>query len=137
MRTEVEDVIVAYAWAYDENQVEDAAALFTDDGRLEVSAPGIAPAVGPAAIAAFLGAARAARAARGEQPRHLVNNVRVVGSTPDEAHVLSYMTLVLTHPDGSAAIDCAGTYTDRFVRVDGVWKIVSRTITFDRDRRPA
>lgn len=139
MREAIEDVIIRYAWAYDEQEVEEAAALFTEDGTLEVSAPGVAPAVGRAAIAAFLGAARAGRAARGEQPRHLVDNVRIVATDEDGAEVVSYMTLVLTHADGRATVDCAGTYADRFVREDGRWRIRSRRIGFDRDLglRPA
>jgi hypothetical protein len=134
MRQEIEGVIVAYAWAYDEGRAAEAAALFTSDGTLEVSAPGIAPVKGSEAIAAFLAAARNARATRGEQPRHLVNNVRIVESTADEAEVVSYMTLVITHADGSTTLDCAGTYRDRFVRDDGSWKLAARKIAFDRDR---
>lgn len=134
MREAIEDVIIGYAWAYDEERVGDAAALFTEDGTLQVSAPGVAPATGKEAIAAFLGAARGGRSARGEMPRHLVNNVRVVASGDGWADAVSYMTLVVTYPDGTSAVELAGTYTDRFVRVDGCWRIASRRIGFDRDR---
>ena len=46
---------------------------------------------------------------------------------------VSYMTLVLTRADGTSLVDCAGTYTDRFVEIDGDWQIATRLITFDRD----
>lgn len=135
MREAIEDVIIGYAWAYDEERLEDAAALFTADGTLQVSAPGVAAVQGPEAIAAFLGGARAGRAARGEMPRHLVNNVRIVASGDGWADVVSYMTLVVTYADGSSAVEIAGTYSDRFEQVDGAWRIASRRIGFDRDRK--
>jgi len=134
VREAIEDVIIRYAWAYDEGEVEVAAGLFTADGTLEVSVPGVAPAVGREAISGFLGAAREGRRERGEQPRHLVNNVRIVASAAGEAQVVSYMTLVVTHADGRAVVDCAGTYTDRFVLEENVWKLARRRIDFDRDR---
>ena len=40
----------------------------------------------------------------GEQPRHLANNVRVVEASNGSAHVVSYMTLVLTTPEGQAVM---------------------------------
>ena len=80
-----------------------------------------------------MGEARAARAARGEQPRHLVNDVRIVDRNGGAVNAVSYMTLVLTKTDGTSIVDCAGTYTDRFVEVDGRWLIAARRITFDRD----
>lgn len=134
MREAIEDVFIRYASAYDEQEVEAAAALFTEDGTLQVSTAGVPLAAGREAIAAFLGAARAARAARGEQPRHLVDNVRVVASDGETADVVSTMALVLTHADGSTTLDCAGTYTDRLVQRDGRWWFASRRIAFDRDR---
>ena len=134
MREAIEDVIIRYAWAYDEQETDAAATLFTEDGVLQPSAPGSAPVVGREAIAAYLGAARAGRATAGEQPRHLVNNVRVVEAAGGVADVVSYMTLVVTAADGTSAVVIAGTYADRLVEVDGRWQIASRRIQFDRDR---
>lgn len=133
MRETIEDVVIRFAWAYDEGDIAAAADVFAEDATLEVSVPGVASARGRAAIAAFVGEARAARAARGEQPRHLVNNVRIVDRVGDVVHAVSYMTLVLTKADGTAIVECAGTYTDRFVDVDGHWLISARRIAFDRD----
>jgi 3-phenylpropionate/cinnamic acid dioxygenase small subunit len=93
----------------------------------------VPPLHGREAIGAFVGTARAARADRGEQPRHLVNNVRIVDRGEGVVHAVSYMTLVVTQADGSAAVDCAGTYTDRFEEIDGSWYIAARRIGFDRD----
>ena len=133
MRETIEDVVISFAWAYDRGDIEAAAAVFAEDATLEVSVPGVAPAHGREAIAAFVGDARAARAARGEQPRHLVNNVRIVADDGDTVHAVSYMTLVLTRADGTSVVDCAGTYTDSYTQVDGRWLIATRLITFDRD----
>jgi 3-phenylpropionate/cinnamic acid dioxygenase small subunit len=86
------------------------------------------------AIIAFQRTARAGRRERGEQPRRLVNNVRIVRSDATSADVVSYMTLVLTAADGTASVALAGTYDDRFVRSGDTWLIASRRIDFDRDR---
>jgi uncharacterized protein (TIGR02246 family) len=133
MRETIENVVVRFAWAYDAGDIDAAAAVFAEDATLEVSVPGVAPAHGREAIAAFVGAARAGRAERGEQPRHLVNNVRMVDNDDGTVRSVSYMTLVLTRADGTAVVDCAGTYTDSYKRVDGEWLIATRLITFDRD----
>jgi 3-phenylpropionate/cinnamic acid dioxygenase small subunit len=132
VRAAIEDLIVRYAWAYDELEFESLGELFVEDATFEMSAPGVAPARGREAIVSFLHAARAGRAARGEQPRHLVNNLRVVEVSEGVAHVVSYMTLVVTTPDGRAVVDCAGTYHDRLVEVDGAWMFAARQLTFDR-----
>lgn len=133
MRETIENVVIRFAWAYDAGDIEAAAAVFAEDATLEVSVPGVPPAHGREAIAAFLGKARAARTARGEQPRHLVNNLRIVAGDAGTVHAVSYMTLVLTRADGTSVVDCAGTYTDTYTEVDGRWLIATRLITFDRD----
>jgi ketosteroid isomerase-like protein len=120
LRELIEDVVIRFAWAYDAGDIPAAAAVFAEDATLEVSVPDVPPAHGREAIAAFVGQARAGRATRGEQPRHLVNNVRIVGHDRGTVDAVSYMTLVLTRADGTSLVDCAGTYTDRFVEIDGV-----------------
>lgn len=133
MRNAIEDTIIRYAWAYDENEIDAAVDVFLDGATLEVANSGLAPAVGKEAIRAFLADAREGRAARGEQPRHLVNNVRILEVGAGRATVLSYMTLMVTDADGSARVDCAGTYLDSLVAVDEGWKLENRRISFDRD----
>jgi uncharacterized protein (TIGR02246 family) len=133
VRETIEDVVIRFAWAYDEGDIAAAADVFAEHATLEVSVPDQPTLRGREAIGAFVGEARAARAARGEQPRHLVNNVRIVDRNEGAVNAVSYMTLVLTKPDGTSIVDCAGTYTDRFVEVDGRWLISARRITFDRD----
>jgi uncharacterized protein (TIGR02246 family) len=132
-REKIEELVIRFAWAYDAGDIEAAAAVFAADATLEVSVPGVAPARGREAIAAFVGEARAGRAARGEQPRHLVNNLRILSSDAGTVEAVSYMTLVLTRADGTSVVDCAGTYTDSYTEVDGRWLIATRLITFDRD----
>jgi 3-phenylpropionate/cinnamic acid dioxygenase small subunit len=127
-------VIVRYAWAYDEADFDAMEALFTDEATLDVSEPTLDTVRGRDAIIAFQRTARDGRRERGEQPRHLVNNVRIVRSDAASADVMSYMTLVLTAADGTASVVLAGTYDDRFVRSGDAWLIASRRIGFDRHR---
>lgn len=59
--------------------------------------------------------------------------MRILAHGTGTVDAVSYMTLVLTKADGTSLVDCAGTYADRFVKVDGRWLIAARRITFDRD----
>ena len=134
LRGEIEDVLVRYAWAFDEDDFDTMRTLFTEHGTFEVSEATVDVIRGPEAIIAFQKTAREARAGRGEQPRHLVNNVRIVEVEADAVTAVSYMTLVITLADGTSKVALAGTYNDRLVREGGAWRIATRQLTFDRHR---
>lgn len=133
----IERTIVRYAWGYDSLDIDAVVDCFTEDAVIEVSVEGVEPARGHDGIRAFIGGARGRRAELGQQPRHLVTNIDIVDLDESEATARTYMTLVITHPDGRSEIDCAGTYDDRLVAVDGEWKLSSRRINFDRDLKLA
>jgi 3-phenylpropionate/cinnamic acid dioxygenase small subunit len=134
MQKDIENVIIRYAWAYDEDRFDEMAALFTPDATFDVSEPSISTIHGVDAIVAFQRTAREGRAARGERPRHLVNNVWIIESDDTAATAISYMTLAVTYADGSAGIALTGTYDDRFLRTATGWKIAARRLEFDRHR---
>jgi uncharacterized protein (TIGR02246 family) len=133
-REAVAELLARYAHAYDAGDVAGAAACFTADGTMTTTPPGgDAPAArGRDELEAFFGAARAARAARGEQPRHLVSNVVVsVADHGASALVKAYMTLVLSDADG-VRIDATGVYEDRVVATADGCRFATRHLTFDR-----
>ena len=46
VRETIEDVVIRFAWAYDEGDIAAAADVFAEDATLEVSVPGLPPSVG-------------------------------------------------------------------------------------------
>ncbi|HET6506981.1 MAG TPA: nuclear transport factor 2 family protein [Baekduia sp.] len=129
----IAELLHRYAWTYDAGDVAGAVACFVEEGTLTTVVAGEEAAVrGQAELEAFLGAARGARAERGEQPRHLVTNV-VVSLEDDGAapRVEAYMTLILTGADG-ARVECTGVYEDRVVETPDGWRFRSRHLRFDR-----
>jgi 3-phenylpropionate/cinnamic acid dioxygenase small subunit len=132
-REGIERTILRYAWSYDEFDVDGYLECFTDDAVVEVSAPGVEPVRGKHAIRDFFLAARGGRAEAGQQPRHSISNVFVDSQDGGEATARAYMTLFVTHSDGTLTTELTGTYHDRLREVDGDWRLVHRRIVFDRD----
>ena len=65
--------------------------------------------------------------------KHLATNVMIDVVSRDEAHGLSYLTMISTTPPGDAAAPYVsagpiyfGEFKDRFVREGGEWKILER-----------
>jgi len=126
-REAIRDTIAACTHAGDRYRLEDLAALFTEDGILEIR--GREPARGRAAIVAAL-------SAPGGEPRatpngrffvrHFVTNVWIEELTADAARVSSYFA-VLT-PSG---LDHWGRYRDELVPVGHRWLFRHRRVTVD------
>ena len=128
--TSIEAVLYRYALAYDGDDIDGAVDCFDSDGVMWASSRA-RPARGHAALKLMLGEARDGRRARGEQPRHLLNNVLVdVAADGRSARVTSYMTLILSR-DGSCLVDCTGVYEDRLGLMPDGWKFVERRLRFD------
>ena len=134
-REEIRHTIATYSHSGDRMFIEELAATFTEDGVLEVK--GLEPAVGRAAIVAFLGLGRESSAEpKGEVAealahprgyvRHNVTNIRFDSLTRDEARVSSYFFVVT--PIGP---DHWGRYRDRLVPVDGRWLFAHRLVAVD------
>ena len=129
-RAAIADPLAAYHHHGDRLEIEALAGLFTPDGVLDVR--GRAPAVGRAAIVAFLGPGQLPTGEPGEafHVRHHLATVWIERVTPDEARVRAYFS-VLT-PIG---LDHWGRYRDRLVP-DGdsggrVWRFAHRQVAVD------
>jgi 3-phenylpropionate/cinnamic acid dioxygenase small subunit len=129
-RGEIEDALYGYALAYDEADIEALVACFTPDASFATNS-GADAVVGAAALREFYASTRGRRAELGQQPRHLVNNVRLEQHGDDEAVAVSYMVLIVTQADGSAGVECTGRYRDTLRRTDGRWLFAERVLTFD------
>jgi ketosteroid isomerase-like protein len=130
LRGEIEDALYGYALAYDQTDIDALVACFTADASFATNS-GADPVVGADALREFYAATRGRRGELGQQPRHLVNNVRLQQQAGDQVVAVSYMVLIVTQADGSAGVECTGRYRDILRRTDGRWLFAERVLTFD------
>jgi ketosteroid isomerase-like protein len=125
-REAIRDAVASYADAGDRFRLDELAALFSDDGVLEVK--GMWSAAGRAAIVERLSSRRASDPATDEPffIRHFVTNLRFVALEPDRAETTAYF-MVLT----PAGPDHWGRYRDRWVREGDRWRFAHRLAAVD------
>jgi len=125
------DLVLDYALYRDQLEVENMAALFTDDAQLSIRGQTY---VGQQAIRA-----RVQQAAKGPTTRHLMSTIRIKPLSADKATGISYVTVYaapqaeqqayqqgeLPQVDGFAII---GNYVDVFERTAQGWRIASRRL---------
>jgi hypothetical protein len=59
--------------------------------------------------------------------RHVVSNVSIeLDGSPDRAKARSYFTVLQQTDELPLQVICAGTYLDKFAKVDGEWRFVQR-----------
>jgi hypothetical protein len=127
-REQIRDAIARYAHFADGGRFEDLAALFAEDGTLEIAGrPALS---GRAAIVAFLNSVKRAPEP-GNQPfiRHHVSSVRIDVQGADEATAASYFFVITEHGP-----DHWGRYRDDFVRVGDDWLFKRRRVRVDGKR---
>lgn len=128
-RESVRDLIARYTWAGDRGRSAELAALFTDDGVLDVGEHG-GRWEGRDRIAAELDAVATRVAAAGASPgpvRHHVSGTVIEVVSDREATAASYF-LVVT----AIGPDHWGRYRDRLVAGDdGGWRFAERTVRVD------
>jgi hypothetical protein len=127
-REAVRDLVARYAHGADRGRSGEVAALFADDGTLEL--PDGRVLTGPAAIRGFLDetAARVQSAGSTAGPlRHHVSSHRVVVDGADTATGYAYFLVV-----SARGPDHWGRYADRYVRTAaGAWRFASRRVRLD------
>ena len=129
-REAIRETIVRYAHCVDRGRLDDAAALFAEDGVLEAGDE--PPARGRAAIRALFAGAGERLAAGGRgRIRHHLSNVTITVDGPEAAGAESYF-LALTE----RGLDHWGRYRDRLVVRGGRWVFAHRRVRVD-GRSPA
>jgi hypothetical protein len=136
-RESCRDTLAQYTHAGDRYLLEEFAGAFCEDGVLEIR--GSAPITGRTAImerfgggTAALAARQAARAAAQSSDesrrvvRHNVTNIRFESTSPEQAVVASYFTVIT-----QIGLDHMGRYRDRFVPVGDRWLIAHRFVSTD------
>ena len=121
-RRQITDLLVGYCVALDRMALDELAALFTADCRVEFGPDERLNSRGRDALAKSL-----ERMWRWARTSHHLSNVRIEFTGPDAADSLSYVFAWHERPDGSTAA-VWGEYRDRLVRRDGRWLIAGRTM---------
>jgi uncharacterized protein (TIGR02246 family) len=121
----IQNVIAEYAHAVDHGDGDAFAALFTEDGLLDVGLP--EPSEGREAIK-LIGDQTALRL---PGIRHLTFNV-VVSGDGDTAYASSYSQVVVTAGGAKATkLLLSGIYRDTLRKEGGRWRFVTRVMTID------
>jgi hypothetical protein len=125
-RESIRDLVARYAHAADRGRFDEVAALFADDGVLEL--PDDRTRTGRAAIQAFLaGTGTDLRAATGRPwVRHHVSSHRIVVHDPTGAEGFAYFFVVTERGP-----DHWGRYHDRYAVTDGAWRFARRRVRLD------
>ena len=124
----VRATIAAYAQALDDGRTDDIVATFCADGVCDI--PGMGTHTGHDALRqAFT------KWAPRRPQRHLVLNTLVRDWSDDEATATSDVVFLLLE-DSGWAVKLVGRYDDVLHRVDGAWRLHTRTATFVADPAP-
>lgn len=123
-REAIRDAIARYAHSADTGRFEDLAALFADDGVLEIEGRGAFR--GRAEIVDFLRQVKRAPAASAPYIRHFVSSTRIELTSATEASAKSYFLAITERGP-----DHWGVYRDRFALIEGRWLILQRRVKVD------
>lgn len=122
----VRAAIAAYAQVVDDGRYGDIAALFCEDGSVDLPAVGVV--LGPEALAAcFRG--------EGHPPGscHVVTSTQVTRWSADHAVAISDLVVVGRGDEGPWAFRSVGTYFDLLHCRGAGWRFHSRTLRFADD----
>ncbi len=132
-RLMIRELMDLYGTVHDMGTPEEYADLFTPDGEIAVGG-------GPVVVKgreALIGQAvrdheryteTDARGRTGSIMRHLITNAQVKLHGPDSAEGTCYVTTVVKKGKVGPAILSISRYVDRYVKIDGQWRIQRREI---------
>ena len=140
LRHEIEEFNADYCATLDANDVEAWHDYFTEDGLYRVTGRENAELGLPVGLVYAEGRAmmqdRAVAIARTQMfaPRymlHILSNSRVIDETDGVVRAQTAFLLMQTLVEGPTTLHLAGTYHDRFVRVDGRLRLAERQVIHD------
>jgi uncharacterized protein (TIGR02246 family) len=121
-RSEIENLLARYAWAFDQDEMGVFGACFAPDAEFAFAGETWK---GRDEIRERCAENRTRWRVRGQQPRHLVTNVEIEEATDDRATVRSYIMVMAVDGEG-ATTSSIGRYHDVLTRADGEWRIQHR-----------
>jgi hypothetical protein len=129
-RNAIADLYATYAWANDTRDAALVGTLFVSEPTFVMSIAG-ETAVGPLdsnrGLVEFFDSALSVQT---DQRRHLATNFRYLEETDDTAHVIAYLSLLVTD-GGVPSLKCTGVYDTQLVREDLTWRFASMDLALD------
>ncbi len=124
---EIERLIYKYPELADTGDFDGVGRLFADCDHVHRDGT-IAPAMGATAYAEFYASiVRKYPDSGTPKTRHVVSNVSIeFDGGPDRAKARSYFTVLQQTAELPLQVICAGTYFDKFAKVDRAWRFVER-----------
>ena len=130
------DLISAYSYTYDGKDLEGYLALYTKDCIWELVPHGATAPTVRATNREELRTLVAQRLAmlqqQGIQSRHYQTNTVLTAGADGQVEGRTMLHLVRQAPGEKPYTLMTGIYSDRFVKVDGSWKIAKRTLLMDQ-----
>jgi hypothetical protein len=123
------DLYAAQSHRIDGGDAAGWAATFTDDGTF-VSPTYKLTATGRDELEAFAASSNSAALARGDQLRHLMDNLVFEPAGPDQIRVQAYLIIFATSTAGSR-VDRTVRVFDELARIDGHWLVRVRKVVRD------
>lgn len=114
----------------DSGRAEEWASTFTDDGVFD-SPSYPHPETGTAALVAFATRFFVSASEAGEKRRHVITNLSIDEVSRTELTVHCYLQIMATPRGGDTRTVRFTTVRDHVVRIDGAWRIASRSVTRD------
>jgi hypothetical protein len=122
----------AYAYAYDENLLDDFRALFTESPQLVLLDDGNTLSQDIGAVMSLLALRKEAFKAENNQRRHALNSFWFSGQSATEATGHCYVQVFAIRDGGSPRPDLTGRYEFTAVKENGVWKFSHWVLAIDQ-----
>lgn len=129
-RDEIENLLNAYALAYDENDMDAMEECFTEDAGMTLRIQDgdlLGPFEGREAIVKLM---RDSLASQTDQRRHIVTNLVIRDLAGSVARAESYLTLISVEGNALTVLSTA-RYEDRLVLDSGRWRFSGRHVQLD------
>jgi SnoaL-like protein len=125
-RDAIENALYRFGWSFAMADRTGLEASFSRDAEVTFDV-GLTK-VGRTAVVAEVMRRREAYVPRAQMLWHVLTNVYVEQTAPDQARVRSYFTALVTGESGAPALQSLGYYADDFVLEEGDWRIAKRRI---------
>ena len=122
----------AYAYTYDENQLDEFRALFTDSPELVLMHDGQPASADIDTVMSLLAARKAAFKAENNQRRHALNSFWFSSQSAGEATGHCYVQVFAIKQGGPPTPDLTGRYEFTAVKREGAWRFSRWVVAIDQ-----
>ena len=126
----ISEILGKMGWAYDSGNLDYLETVYTDDARFTISIAGLGQVGEYQTKTTIMGLYRGAKAGQTDTRRHVVSNIFLAEDSASTATAVSYLSLFVRNAEGVKVLS-TGEYTDKFVLLDGAWKIAHRNLALD------